>query len=260
MARSRKTPRATCELQGYVYDAKIRTARLARNLWDDHTWADHLERDAAELKRRFNKDFWIEDRGFFALALDRNKKKVDSLTSNIGHLLWSGIAEPDKAARCVKHLMSDELFSGWGIRTMATTEGSYNPIGYHVGTVWPHDCSIIAWGLRNYGYRDEAARLAFGILEAAEFFNNRLARGVCRLPARAHQVPSRVSHRVQPASLGDRGTALVRANDARPRLRRLSPHHRPRGTTGDRTAGAARCPRLLGQDGRLRAVTHRSLT
>ena len=100
--------------------------------------------------------------------------KVDSLTSNIGHLLWSGIADDEKAAACVRHLMSDTLFSGWGIRTMATTEGSYNPIGYHVGTVWPHDSSFVAWGLRRYGYREEAARVCHGILEAADLFNGRL--------------------------------------------------------------------------------------
>jgi len=168
------TPRATCELQGYVYDAKMRTARLARDVWGAASWAKQLETEAAELKRRFNKDFWIPERGFFALALDGQKRKVDSLTSNIGHLLWSGIAEADKASSCVKHLMSDALFSGWGVRTMASSESSYNPIGYHVGTVWPHDNSIIAWGLRRYGYRAEAARISRAMLEAAELFNGRL--------------------------------------------------------------------------------------
>jgi glycogen debranching enzyme len=168
------TPRATCELQGYVYDAKHRCARLAREVWKDAAFADKLDREAEELKARFNRDFWIADRGFFALALDGQKRKVDSLTSNIGHLLWSGIADNDKADLCVKHLMSDELFSGWGIRTMASSEGSYNPIGYHVGTVWPHDSSFIAWGLRRYGYRAEAARICRAILEAADLFDGRL--------------------------------------------------------------------------------------
>jgi glycogen debranching enzyme len=168
------TPRATCELQGYVYDAKMRTARLARDVWGAASWAKQLETEAAELKRRFNKDFWIPERGFFALALDGQKRKVDSLTSNIGHLLWSGIADNDKAQSCVRHLMSEELFSGWGVRTMATSEGSYNPIGYHVGTVWPHDNSFVAWGLRRYGYRAEASRIALAMLEAAELFNHRL--------------------------------------------------------------------------------------
>jgi glycogen debranching enzyme len=168
------TPRATCELQGYVYDAKRRTARLARELWDDADWAKQLEREAEALKQRFNREYWLPERGFFALALDRDKRKVDSLTSNIGHLLWSGIVDDDKAAECVRHLMGEELFSGWGVRTMAHGEGSYNPIGYHVGTVWPHDNSIIAWGLRRYGYREEAARISYAMLEAAALFHHRL--------------------------------------------------------------------------------------
>jgi glycogen debranching enzyme len=167
-------PRATCEIQGYVYDAKMRCARLAREVWEDHELAEKLEQQAAELKRRFNEDFWLEDRMFFALALDGEKRKVDSLTSNIGHLLWSGIADEAKADACVQHLMGPALFSGWGVRTMASTEGAYNPIGYHVGTVWPHDNSIIAWGLRRYGYAEAAARITMGILEAATFFDSRL--------------------------------------------------------------------------------------
>jgi glycogen debranching enzyme len=167
-------PRATCELQGYAYDAKQRCARLARELWNDPAMAERLTREAADLKRRFNTDFWIPERGFFALALDGKKRKVDSLTSNIGHLLWSGIVDEDKARACVDHLLGDGLFSGWGIRTMAEGEGAYNPIGYHVGTVWPFENSFIAWGLRRYGYRKEAAQVAMGILEAAAYFDGRL--------------------------------------------------------------------------------------
>jgi glycogen debranching enzyme len=167
-------PRATCELQGYAYDAKQRCARLAREFWGDATTAERLTKEAADLKRRFNTDFWIPERGFFALALDGKKRKVDSLTSNIGHLLWSGIVDEDKARACVEHLLGDRLFSGWGIRTLAEGEGAYNPIGYHVGTVWPFDCSFIAWGLRRYGYRKEAAQVAMGILEAAAYFDGRL--------------------------------------------------------------------------------------
>jgi glycogen debranching enzyme len=165
---------ATCEIQGYVYDAKCRTARLARDVYEDGAWADQLEREAAQLKERFNEAFWVKDRGFFALALDGQKRQVDSLTSNMGHLLWSGIAEPAKAALCVQHLMGKELFSGWGVRTLGKLEGAYNPIGYHVGTVWPHDTSFIAWGMRRYGYRHEAGVLARAMLEAAECFHHRL--------------------------------------------------------------------------------------
>jgi glycogen debranching enzyme len=167
-------PRATCELQGYAYDAKMRGARLARSIWKQAAYAEELERQAAELKRRFNKDFWVEDGEFFALALDQEGRQVDALSSNIGHLLWSGIVDRSKAKALVEHLMGPRLFSGWGIRTMAEGEGRYNPIGYHVGAVWPFDCSFIAWGLRRYGYKEEAATIAAGILDAARFFLGRL--------------------------------------------------------------------------------------
>jgi glycogen debranching enzyme len=167
-------PRATCELQGYAYDAKIRGARLAREVWNDPTYADALERQAADLKRRFNKDFWVTDGGYFALALDADGSQVDALSSNIGHLLWSGIVDKSKAKSVVGHLMGPKLFSGWGVRTLAEGEQRYNPIGYHVGTVWPFDNSFIAWGLRRYGYKREAARIAAGILDAAVYFDGRL--------------------------------------------------------------------------------------
>jgi glycogen debranching enzyme len=167
-------PRATCELQGYAYDAKMRAARLARSIWNDPKFADELERQAADLKARFNRDFWVEDGEFFAVALDRDGAQVDSLTSNNGHLLWSGIVDDEKAEKIAQHLVGERLFSGWGVRTMAVGEGRYNPIGYHVGTVWPFDNSFIAWGLRRYGFKEEAAKVAAGILEAAEFFDGRL--------------------------------------------------------------------------------------
>ena len=169
-----RRPLAVCEIQGYVYDAKMRCARLARAFWGDATLALRLEREAAEFRRRFNRDFWVAGRECFALALDGDGHQVDSLTSNIGHLLWSGIADPDRARACVRHLMGDQLFSGWGVRTMAEGEGGYNPLGYHVGTVWPHDNSIIALGLRRYGYGEEAAQIALAMLEAARFFEGRL--------------------------------------------------------------------------------------
>jgi glycogen debranching enzyme len=168
-------PRATCELQGYAYDAKRRGARLAREFWDDPAYADRLEREAAELKTRFNRDFWLAERQYYALALaGPDADVVDALSSNIGHLLWSGIVDQDKAGAVVEHLMSPQMYSGWGIRTLATTEHRYNPVGYHVGTVWPFDNSFIAWGLRRYGFNQEAARVASGIFDAATYFQGRL--------------------------------------------------------------------------------------
>jgi glycogen debranching enzyme len=167
-------PRATCELQGYAYDAKMRGARLARVVWHDPAFADRLEKEAGDLKHRFNRDFWVADGEYFAVALDCDGRQVDALTSNIGHLLWSGIVDRHKARAVARHLVSPQLFSGWGVRTMAEGEARYNPIGYHVGTVWPFDNSFIAWGLRRYGFAEEAAAIAAGILDAAEIFQGRL--------------------------------------------------------------------------------------
>jgi glycogen debranching enzyme len=167
-------PRATCELQGYAYDAKLRGARLARVVWKDPAFADRLEKEAADLKRRFNRDFWVEDGEYFAIALDPDGEQVDALASNNGHLLWSGIVENSKAKAVARHLLGSRLFSGWGVRTLAQGEARYNPIGYHVGTVWPFDNSFIAWGLRRYGFKEEAAVIAGGLLDAAQFFEGRL--------------------------------------------------------------------------------------
>jgi glycogen debranching enzyme len=169
-----RLPRATCELQGYAYDARRRCARLAREIWNDEALAQKLEQQAENLKQSFNNDFWLADRRYYALALDGDKKPVDSLTSNIGHLLWSGIVDDDRAEDVVAHLLGPRLFSGWGVRTMAEGDSGYNPIGYHQGTVWPHDNSLIAAGLRRYGYHDEAATMALAILEAAQYFLGRL--------------------------------------------------------------------------------------
>ncbi|SCE90584.1 Glycogen debranching enzyme (alpha-1,6-glucosidase) [Micromonospora coriariae] len=167
-------PRATCELQGYAYDAKIRAARLARTFWGDPAYADRLEREAASLKQRFNHDFWIADRGYYALALDADGRQVDALSSNIGHLFWSGIVDESRAGKVVEHLLGPRLFSGWGVRTLAEDQSRYNPIGYHVGTVWPFDNSIIAWGLWRYGFRDEAGQICDAMLAASRYFDGRL--------------------------------------------------------------------------------------
>ncbi|MEU7801700.1 glycogen debranching N-terminal domain-containing protein [Micromonospora arborensis] len=167
-------PRATCEVQGYAYDAKVRAARMAREFWDDPEFAARLEREAAELKERFNRDWWVEDGEYYALALDPDGRQCDILSSNIGHLLWSGIVEPERAEKIAQHLVGPRLFSGWGVRTLAEGEARYNPIGYHNGTIWPFDNSFIAWGLRRYGFAEEAATIANGILDAATYFDGRL--------------------------------------------------------------------------------------
>src|SRR5262249_40873090 len=149
-------------------------ARLARDFWNDATLADSLEHQAAALKERFNRDYWVEDGQYYALCLDYDGSKVDSLSSNIGHLLWSGIVDATRAGQIAQHLVGPRLFSGWGVRTLAEGQGRYNPIGYHTGTVWPFDNSIIGWGLRQYGFDDEAGRIVEGIIDVAPYFRGRL--------------------------------------------------------------------------------------
>ncbi|HET9288676.1 MAG TPA: glycogen debranching N-terminal domain-containing protein [Gaiella sp.] len=168
-------PIATAEIQGYVYDAKLRVAELARRLRGDVSLAERLEREAGQLYDRFNSDFWSEDRGgYYVVGLDGDKRPIDSMTSNIGHLLWSGIVPRERAGLVAGQLMSDEMFSGWGVRTLSTDDRGYNPIGYHTGTIWPHDNAIVVLGLARGGFRDEANRIALAQLEAAAFTGYRL--------------------------------------------------------------------------------------
>ncbi len=132
----------------------------------------------------------LPDRGYYALALaGPDGDVVDALSSNIGLLLWCGIVDEDKAAAVVAHLMSPRLYSGWGIRTLATTEGRYNPVGYHVGTVWPFENAAAARGLRRYGFHEHAARLAAGILDAATYFDGRLPEAFAGYPREETRYP-----------------------------------------------------------------------
>jgi glycogen debranching enzyme len=170
-----EAPIAPVEVQGYVYDAKLRLAEIARAAWRDRELADRLEHDAAELRRRFDDEFWTDEGGgFYALALDRDKRRVDSLCSNIGHLLWSGIVPPERVDAVVDRLMGEGLWSGWGVRTMSAFDAGYNPLTYHNGTVWPHDNSLIVWGLAKEGRWPEAQRIIRRMLEAAGHFQHQL--------------------------------------------------------------------------------------
>jgi glycogen debranching enzyme len=167
-------PIATCEVQGYAYDARLRTARLAREVWRDAELADRLESDAADLKRRFNRTFWDPRRRQYVLALDGEKNRVDATASNMGLLLWSGIVDGVRAPGVVRRLLRNDLFSGWGIRSLSSRMTGFDPLGYHVGSVWPQDTALIAEGMRRYGFREEASRLAGCILDAAVAFDHRL--------------------------------------------------------------------------------------
>jgi glycogen debranching enzyme len=183
-------PIAPCEVQGYVYDAKRRMAELAREVWRDRELAERLDREADELRTRFNERFWIEERhGYYALALDARHERVDSLCSNIGHLLWSGIVPSERVDAVVDQLMGDPLWSGWGVRTMSTEDRGYNPLAYHNGTVWPHDNSLIAWGLARYGRWPEAHRMIRQMLTAARHFDYQLPEVFAGMPRTETRFP-----------------------------------------------------------------------
>jgi glycogen debranching enzyme len=184
-----KGPIATCEIQGYVYDALRRSARLAREVWDDQPLAERLERRAGTLREHFRRDFWMPERGCHALALDGEKRQVDSLTSNIGHLLWSGLLDEHEATATAERLLGEELHSGWGVRTLGAHEAGYNPLGYHTGTVWPHDNSLIAAGLARYGHHRAAATIASAMLAAAPYFEYRLPEVFAGFPEPLTSVP-----------------------------------------------------------------------
>jgi glycogen debranching enzyme len=169
-----KGPKATCELQGYVFDAWLRMAEIFDALGQGAR-ANALRRKAKALYHRFNDAFWDERAGFYALALDGDKKRVMTIASNPGHCLWSGIVPRDRAARVVERLMQPDLWSGWGIRTLSSRHPAFNPFSYQNGSVWPHDNSLIALGLKRYGFAAQAGKLARGICAAASFFmSNRL--------------------------------------------------------------------------------------
>lgn len=174
--RRATSPIAGCEVQGYAYAARLGLAELARSVWADDALADRLVRDAAALKDRFHRDFWVDTPagGHYALALDATGQPVDSLTSNIGHLLWTGIAAESTVDRTVAALLSPELFSGWGVRTMSTADAGYHPVEYHDGTVWPHDTSLACLGMAAAGRYAEAAILLRGLVDAAGWLDWRL--------------------------------------------------------------------------------------
>jgi glycogen debranching enzyme len=167
------SPIALCEVQAYVYSAYLARAHFAREAGDEPLFHRYRAK-ATQLKEDFNRDFWVEKNQWFAVGLDADKKPIDSLTSNIGHCLWTGIVDDEKARLVATQLLSPAMFSGWGIRTLATTMGGYNPISYHCGSVWPHDTAIVAAGLARYGLHDEAMTVVMGLLGAAAAQGGRL--------------------------------------------------------------------------------------
>ncbi|MCU1429874.1 MAG: Amylo-alpha,6-glucosidase [Actinomycetia bacterium] len=169
------TPIALCEVQAYVYGALVARSHIATEA-GDHELATRLRDRAKTLKVAFNRDFWVDQDGggYFAMGLDRDHRKIDAIASNMGHCLWTGIVDEEKAPHVAKHLLSDAMFSGWGLRTLSEDMRGYNPISYHNGSVWPHDNAICAAGLMRYGFVEESHRVMQGIVDCSKFFGNLL--------------------------------------------------------------------------------------
>ena len=164
-----KGPKALCELQGYTFDAWMRSAELFDVLGQPER-AAALRAKAGQLQTRFDDRFWCEEIGSYVFALDGEKRQVTTVASNAGHCLWSGIVRPDRAGRVVQRLMQPDMWSGWGIRTLSAQNPAYNPFSYQCGSVWPHDNGLIALGFKRYGFAAEVARIARDISEAASYF------------------------------------------------------------------------------------------
>lgn len=166
-------PIALCEVQGYAYAAYRGRADLARALGDQGA-ADDLDRRAEDLRARFDERFWLEEQGWFAVGLDGDGEPITSLTSNVGHLLWSGIVLPHRARQIATRLTEPSMFTGWGIRTLSSDNPAYNPLSYHCGSVWPHDTAIAAAGLARYHCNDAVDTIVDGLLSASEHSDGRL--------------------------------------------------------------------------------------
>jgi glycogen debranching enzyme len=164
--RLAQPPIALCEVQGYVYAAKLEVSAIAAAL-GHHGTAQRLMREALTLHTKFENAFWCEELGTYALALDGDKKRCMVRTSNAGHALFTGIASPERATLLAANLVGDRCYSGWGIRTVADCEARYNPMSYHNGSIWPHDNSLIAAGMTRYGMTREAAKILEGFFDAA---------------------------------------------------------------------------------------------
>jgi len=183
-------PIALSEVQGYVFQAKVFAAKFAK-LFGDATLASQLKKQAKTLKKNFNRDFWCERLSTFAIALDGNKKPCEVLSSNAGHVLYSGIANDDYAQRTAETLLSTDLFSGWGVRTVGRTEKRYNPMSYHNGSIWPHDNAMIAMGLARYGFKDKALQILTGLFDASILMDlNRLPELFCGFKKIEDQSPT----------------------------------------------------------------------
>jgi glycogen debranching enzyme len=180
-----KQPKGLIELQGYLFDARLRMAEIYTALGDGPRAAE-LRAAAHKLQRRFEDAFWCEDLGFYAFGLDPDKQPIRSLASNVGHCLWSGLVRPERAEKVVRRFFEPDFWSGWGIRTLSSHNPAFNPYSYHRGSVWPHDNALIALGFKRYGFAHESARVARDVFEAASCFEGyrlpELYAGLARQP------------------------------------------------------------------------------
>ena len=183
-------PVALCEIQGYVYDAKMRMAELY-SLFGHAARAEKLVSEASRLQEKFEEAFWCEDLSTYAIALDGKKRPCRVRSSNPGHCLLGGIVRKDRALRLSAQLLSEKMFSGWGIRTIGTSEARYNPMSYHNGSIWPHDNSLIAEGFARYGLNGQVRKLLDGLFDAALFIDlNRLPELFCGFVRRPGEGPT----------------------------------------------------------------------
>ncbi|MFI7410300.1 glycogen debranching N-terminal domain-containing protein [Streptomyces sp. NPDC049627] len=180
--------------QGYAYDALRRTAWLSRTVWQDETYAALLEQAAADLRDRFQRDFWMPEHSFPALALDGGGRQVDALASDAGHLLWSGLLDKEYGELVGRRLLEPDFFSGWGVRTLAAGQPAYHPLSYHRGSVWPHDNALIALGLARYGLHDEARMVAHALVDAATTTGHRLPEVIAGYGRDTHAEPVPYPH------------------------------------------------------------------
>jgi glycogen debranching enzyme len=183
-------PIALCEVQAYVYQAKKKAADLARVVGDLHR-AEQLLVETASLRERFERSFWCDELDSYALALDGDGRPCRVRSSNAGHCLFGGIAESERGLRVARSLLTEEFFSGWGIRTVATSEQRYNPMSYHNGSIWPHDNALIAAGMAEYGYKEGVIKILTGLFDASLFLDlHRLPELFCGFSRRHGESPT----------------------------------------------------------------------
>jgi glycogen debranching enzyme len=181
---------ALCEVQAYSYGARLAMAAIQRQ-WGNRAEADQLLAEAAKLRRRFEKAFWCEEIGTYALAIDGVGEPCCVRSSNAGHCLWTGIASPEAASSIARQLLGPSFFNGWGIRTLDEREARYNPMSYHNGSVWPHDNALVAMGLARYGYSGEAMRVLTGVFDTARSMPlSRLPELFCGFPRQPDEGPT----------------------------------------------------------------------